>query len=49
MGVAIIRADVAGRAGDLSSYGSSAIIDRRGQLLASATQFFTSQLLIAEI
>ena len=48
-GVAIVRADVAGRAGDLSSYGSSAIIDRRGQLLASATQVFTSQLLIADI
>lgn len=48
-GVAIVRADVAGRAGDLLSYGTSAIIDRRGQLLASAKEFFTSQLLIGEI
>jgi predicted amidohydrolase len=48
-GVAIIRADVAGRAGDLLSYGPSAIIDRRGQLRACAKQVFKSQLLIAEI
>jgi predicted amidohydrolase len=48
-GVAVVRADVAGRAGDLLAYGTSAIVDRRGQLLASAKEFFTSQLLIGEI
>jgi predicted amidohydrolase len=48
-GVAVVRADVAGRAGDLLSYGTSAIIDRRGQLVASAKEFFASQLLIGEI
>ena len=48
-GVAVIRADVAGGAGDLLSFGSSAIIDRRGRPLACAKQFFTSQLLIAEV
>ena len=36
-GVPIIRADVVGRAGRLTSHGSSAIVDRSGQVLAAAT------------
>jgi len=48
-GVAVVRADVAGHAGDLVSYGSSAIIDRRGHVLTCAKQLCTAQLLIAEI
>ena len=35
-GVPIIRADVAGRAGRLTSHGSSAIVDGSGQVLAAA-------------
>jgi predicted amidohydrolase len=34
--IPVIRADVAGRAADLVSYGSSGIVDRDGQLLQSA-------------
>jgi predicted amidohydrolase len=47
-GLAVIRADVTGRAGDLLSYGSSAIVDRRGQLL-TCTQQFSVELIVAHI
>lgn len=46
--VSIIRADVAGRAGGLVSYGSSAITDADGSLLQSARRL-TEDLLVAEI
>jgi predicted amidohydrolase len=35
-GVSVVRADVAGRTGDLVSYGSSGIVDRNGTVLGSA-------------
>jgi predicted amidohydrolase len=35
-GVSVVRADVAGRAGDLVSHGSSGIVDRNGTVLGSA-------------
>jgi len=43
----VIRADVAGRAGDLVSYGSSGIVDPQGTVLQSA-QRLTEGLLVAE-
>ena len=46
--VAVIRADVAGRAGDLVCYGSSEIIDQDGMALASAQQFATG-VIVADI
>lgn len=46
--VAVIRADVAGRAGDLVSYGSSAITDSSGEVLGSAP-LLTEALLVGEI
>ncbi len=47
-GVWVIRADVAGRAGDLVSYGSSAIVDPQGTVLQSAKRL-TEDLLVANI
>jgi predicted amidohydrolase len=47
-GVSVIRADVAGRAGGLMSYGSSAIVNRNGVLLASASQL-ESVLIVGDI
>jgi len=47
-GVWIIRADVAGRAGDLVSYGSSAIVDPDGMVLQSARPL-TEALLVADL
>ena len=46
--ISVIRADVAGRAADLVSYGSSGIVDRDGKLLQSAQQL-AEDLLIAEL
>jgi predicted amidohydrolase len=46
--ISVIRADVAGRAADLVSYGSSSIVDRDGKLLQSA-QPLVEDFLIAEI
>jgi len=46
--LSIIRADVAGRAAELVSYGSSSIVDSRGIVLASSRQM-TNDLLIADI
>lgn len=46
--ISVIRADVAGRAGHLVSYGSSAIVDRDGKLLQSAQQL-AEDLLVAEL
>jgi predicted amidohydrolase len=36
--VSVVRADVAGRTGDLVSYGSSGIVDRNGTVLGTARQ-----------
>ena len=47
-GVAVVRADVAGRIADLTAYGSSAIVDRHGRELASAATLRPG-LLIADI
>ena len=47
-GVAIIRADVAGKAGELVSYGSSAIVDGSGRVLAAAAPL-QADLLVADI
>jgi predicted amidohydrolase len=47
-GVAVIRADVAGRNDDLVSVGSSGIVDRHGAVLQSPNAFATG-LLVAEI
>ena len=47
-GIAIVRADVAGVVGDLVSYGSSAIVDRYGNVLIAAPQL-QADLLVAEI
>jgi predicted amidohydrolase len=47
-GVSVIRADVAGRAGGLMSYGSSAIVDRNGVVLVSASQL-ESVLIVGDI
>jgi predicted amidohydrolase len=46
--VFVIRADVAGRSGELASYGSSAIVDRDGVVLRSGRSL-EPDLLIAEI
>jgi predicted amidohydrolase len=47
-GVSVIRADVAGRTDDLLSYGSSAIVDPDGRILASAKRL-EAGLVIADI
>ena len=47
-GVSVIRADVAGRTADLVSYGSSAIVNPDGVVLASARQL-EADLIVAEI
>ena len=46
--VSVIRADVAGRTDSMVSYGSSAIIDSRGNVLQSAQQL-TEDLIVADI
>jgi 5-aminopentanamidase len=46
--VTVVRADVAGRTGDLVSYGSSGIVDRNGTVLASA-QPLEADLVVADI
>jgi 5-aminopentanamidase len=46
--MAVIRADVAGRAGGLVSCGSSSIVDPDGRVLQSA-QRLTEDLLVADI
>jgi predicted amidohydrolase len=46
--VSIVRADVAGRAGQFVSYGSSGIVSRNGSVLTVAREL-ESQLLVAEI
>jgi predicted amidohydrolase len=46
--VSVIRADVAGRAGGLVAYGSSAIVDHRGAILQAAGQLEVG-LLVADI
>lgn len=48
LGVWVIRADVAGRCGELVSYGSSAIVDPHG-VVRDAADRFTEQLLVADI
>jgi predicted amidohydrolase len=47
-GIAVIRADVAGTAGELESYGASAIVDCDGEVVASALPL-TPDLVVAEI
>jgi len=47
-GVSVIRADVVGRDGDLTSFGSSSIVDQDGEVLASAALLETD-LIVAEI
>jgi predicted amidohydrolase len=47
-GIWVIRADVAGRAGGLLSYGSSGIVDPNGRVMQSARQL-SEDLIIAEI
>jgi 5-aminopentanamidase len=47
-GVTVIRADVAGQAGDFVSYGSSGIVDRAGLLVASA-RMLEPDLIVADI
>jgi len=47
-GMWVIRADVAGRTGELVSYGSSAIVDPEGTVVQSARQM-TDDLIVAEI
>ena len=44
----VIRADVAGRAGELTSYGSSAIVNPDGAIIQAAREL-TEELLVAEI
>jgi predicted amidohydrolase len=46
--VSVIRADVAGRTAERVSYGSSAIVDPDGRVLASA-QLLTAGLIVADI
>jgi predicted amidohydrolase len=46
--VSVIRADVAGRAGNLVSYGSSGIVDHDGMVLQSARQL-DADLIVADI
>jgi predicted amidohydrolase len=47
-GVSVIRADVAGRADGMVSYGSSGIVDSRGSVLQS-TQPLTEDLIVADL
>ena len=47
-GMTVVRADVAGRHGAFTSYGSSAIVSPTGTVLASAKRF-EPQLIVAEI
>ncbi len=47
-GMWVVRADVAGRAGDLVSYGSSGIVDSKGMVMQTAREL-SDDLLIAEI
>jgi predicted amidohydrolase len=47
-GVSVIRADVAGRADGMVSYGSSGIVDSRGRVLQS-TQPLTEDLIVADL
>jgi len=47
-GVSVVRADVAGRADGMVSYGSSAIVDSRGHVLQSA-QPMTEDLIVADL
>ena len=47
-GVSVIRADVAGHAGDLASFGSSGIVDRHGVVLAAA-RTLEADLIVADI
>lgn len=46
--VSVIRADVAGRADGLVSYGSSSIVDRNGTVLHVAKQL-EAELVVAQI
>jgi predicted amidohydrolase len=46
--VSVVRADVAGRAGGLVSYGSSEIVDRRGKVLGAA-RWLETDLVVADI
>ncbi len=46
--ISVIRADVAGRAADLVSYGSSSIVDPEGMVLQSARRL-TEDLLVADL
>ena len=46
--VSVVRADVAGRAGDLVSYGTSGIVDRNGTVLGAARQL-ESDVVVADI
>lgn len=46
--VSVVRADVAGRAGDLMAYGSSGIVDRNGTVLCAAQQL-EADLVVADI
>ena len=48
LGVWVVRADVAGRAQELVSYGSSAIVDSSG-VVRQTSEPFVEQLLVAEI
>jgi predicted amidohydrolase len=47
-GMSVVRADVAGRIGELVSYGSSGIVDRAGTILASSRPL-EADLLVAEV
>lgn len=47
-GVAVVRADVAGVAGELVSHGSSGIVDRDGRVVATAAAL-AEELVVAEI
>ena len=46
--VSVIRADVAGRADGIMSYGSSGIVDSHGNVLQSA-QELTEELIVADL
>ena len=47
-GMSVVRADVAGRVGELVSYGSSGIVDSEGTILASSRSL-EADLLVAEV
>ena len=47
-GVSVVRADVAGRSGDLVSYGSSGIVDRNGFVIGTA-QELVADMVVATI